>query len=506
MRLEKLFLGLMFAGMFASCSNQDDLITVPEAVEENNSFMAVSIAAPVTTRAFENGSEAESTIGSAIFFFFNADGSSAYPAMKPSLKWSDMADPDGNNVTKMSDALLVFNSTDGKGYTLPSSMIAILNPSTAVSALSTPTIANLKAVVENDYKTGKNFIMSNSVYMANGVEMMATPIKVENIFKSSDAAIAAPVKVYVERLAAKVTATTVGDDIANAGTSAIIDDTELTLKPTLTGWYLAATNPKSKLMKEIDTSWSFTDFTWNEANNFRSYWANSYAPGEGVTYGYSAWSGITLASEGITYCLENTTATPTKFIAAAVLKNTKGETVDFMEYAGRKYSKAKLQLLFSGMSGLYTKTESESVTTLTPIPAGDITFIPGGTQYQVKATLPTDYGKELFDAAGTAVDLETAQAKLQGFGNILYWSDGKTYYFIDIKHTNSASAVIRNHVYRLKVTSVVGLGTPVPDPEVVIIPTLPVSEESYIAAEIDVLSWQVVDQDVALGGTPSVTP
>ena len=506
MRLEKLFLGLMFAGMFVSCSNQDDLITVPEAVEENNSFMAVSIAAPVTTRAFENGSEAESTIGSAIFFFFNADGSSAYPAMEPSLKWSDMADPDGNNVTKMSDALLVFNSTDGKGYTLPTSMIAILNPSEYVSKLTAPSIADLKARVERSYKTGENFIMSNSVYMANGVEMMATPIKVENIFKTSVGALAAPVKVYVERLAVKVTATTVVDNNANAGTSVTIDGTNLTLKPTLTGWYLAATNPKSNLMKKIDTSWSFTDFTWNDATNFRSYWANSYAPGEGVTYGYSAWSGITLASEGITYCLENTTATPTKFIAAAILKDADDKPVDFMEYAGRKYSKAKLQTLFSGMSGLYTKTESESATTLTPIPADDITFIPGDNQYQVKATLPGTYATALFDAAGTAVELAAAQAKLQGFGNILYWNGGKTYYFIDIKHTNGASAVIRNHVYKLNVTSIVGLGTPVTDPEVIIIPKPPVSEESYIAAEIDVLSWQIVNQDVALGGTPSVTP
>ena len=99
-----------------------------------------------------------------------------------------------------------------------------------------------------------------------------------------------------------------------------------------------------------------------------------------------------------------------------------------------------------------------------------------------------------------------SQAKLQYFGNILYWNGGKTYYFIDIKHTNGASAVIRNHVYKLNVTSIVGLGTPVTDPEVIIIPKPPVSEESYIAAEIDVLSWQIVNQDVALGGTPSVTP
>ena len=148
MRLEKLFLGLMFAGMFASCSNQDDLITVPEAVEENNSFMAVRIAAPATTRAFENGLKAESDISSAIFFFFDANGNPAYGAMKPTLEWSDMATPDGNNVTKTSSALLVFSSDgDQKGYTLPSSMIAVLNPSEYVSNLTKSTIQNLRDAV-----------------------------------------------------------------------------------------------------------------------------------------------------------------------------------------------------------------------------------------------------------------------------------------------------------------------------------------------------------------------
>ena len=280
--------------------------------------MAVSIAAPVTTRAFEDGDATESAISSAKFFFFNADGSSAYPAITSTdLSWSAVA-PADDNVTKKSSALLVFNSGgDQKGYTLPSSMIAILNPSTTVSALSDPTIDNLKEVVESDYKTGANFIMSNSVYMANGVEMMATPIKVENIFKESKDAIEAPVKVYVERLAAKVTAA-IGESIINEGTEITVEDATFTVTPELVKWDVVGRNPKSNLMKEIDTKWNFTGFNWNDTTNFRSYWAKSYIPKTGEYYGFNSYSGTKLGFGDEAYCLENAAAdTTTQFFVTA---------------------------------------------------------------------------------------------------------------------------------------------------------------------------------------------
>ena len=224
----------------------------------------------------------------------------SYPAITKTstdLTWST-PNPVDPNVTKKSNALLVFNSADGQGYTLPSSMIAILNPSAAVSALTAPTIQNLKDVVESSYKTGEKFIMSNSVYMANDAEMMATPIKVENIFKTSGEAEEAPVKIYVERLAAKVTATIAGDGIANTGTDIVVDDETIKIIPSLVAWDVVGRNPKSNLMKEINTKWNFTGFTWNDANYFRSYWAKSYSPKAGEGYGFNSYNGTTKTSGG----------------------------------------------------------------------------------------------------------------------------------------------------------------------------------------------------------------
>ena len=60
--------------------------------------------------------------------------------------------------------------------------------------------------------------------------------------------------------------------------------------------------------------------------------------------------------------------------------------------------------------------------------------------------------------------------------------------------------MIRNHVYKLTVNSINGLGTPIPFKDVKeIIPEIPVETETYISAEIDILAWKIVEQNVDLG-------
>ena len=99
----------------------------------------------------------------------------------------------------------------------------------------------------------------------------------------------------------------------------------------------------------------------------------------------------------------------------------------------------------------------------------------------------------------------------------LYWHEGKTYYHTTIKHTLNnltKDGVVRNHLYDISLTGVSGLGTPIPgtssddedddpgtdDPDdKPIDPEDPDEEESFLAAEINILSWNVIGQDVVLG-------
>ena len=55
--------------------------------------------------------------------------------------------------------------------------------------------------------------------------------------------------------------------------------------------------------------------------------------------------------------------------------------------------------------------------------------------------------------------------------------------------------VVRNHLYDVNINSVVGLGTPVYDPDEKIVPQKPDNDETYIAAKVNVLSWRVANND-----------
>lgn len=81
------------------------------------------------------------------------------------------------------------------------------------------------------------------------------------------------------------------------------------------------------------------------------------------------------------------------------------------------------------------------------------------------------------------------------------WRDGKTYYYLDLKHLNvnpdadanktkGGYGVVRNHIYEVELNTIFGLGTPVliPDEEIEIIPQKPTPDAFYLGARINILS------------------
>jgi hypothetical protein len=100
----------------------------------------------------------------------------------------------------------------------------------------------------------------------------------------------------------------------------------------------------------------------------------------------------------------------------------------------------------------------------------------------------------------TAVDANAELAKVEP---AKIWKDGMTYYYADVKHLGSVGStgeygIIRNHSYKIAVNGVKGWGTPVYDPNQEVVPVKPTDKETYISAEINVLSWRVVSEDVTL--------
>lgn len=58
--------------------------------------------------------------------------------------------------------------------------------------------------------------------------------------------------------------------------------------------------------------------------------------------------------------------------------------------------------------------------------------------------------------------------------------------------------VVRNHIYKVNLTGIFGLGTPVFDPDEIIIPEKPEEKDVYLAADIRILSWRIVDHGYEL--------
>lgn len=250
----------------------------------------------------------------------------------------------------------------------------------------------------------------------------------------------------------------------------------------------------------------------------------------------------------------STTQTPTKVVIAAELMYKDGtgalKPAEIGTYHGQKYLgesnvKAAIaaDMLASADAKLCVKDEANSTdtkTVYTTINANNINFIvvgnPGeSTSYMLKPVIATNedgtlketyytyyggtYTKVNNDENNNVTDINTKLQSVAG-SNITIYKDGNTYYYTTLQHlwfptlstgtldyasdpTNSGAwGVVRNHLYKVTLKSIAGWGTPVYDPEQIIIPITPKDQQSYLGAQINVLMWRVVNQSVDINGQP----
>ena len=111
---------------------------------------------------------------------------------------------------------------------------------------------------------------------------------------------------------------------------------------------------------------------------------------------------------------------------------------------------------------------------------------------------------EYKDGKYVAIDQTVLNERLAAVEPALVYSDGMTYYYTDIKHlgatdTTAEFGVVRNHLYRVNVTDIVGYGTPVYNGSTgFITPEKPEDVSTYVAAQINILSWRIVVEDYKL--------
>ena len=461
------------------------------------------------------------------------------------------------NVSDIKNAVLVLKTYTG---IYPSQIVAVLNwTPDANTAYDLDELHEALATIGND---NNGYVMSNSVYMDGAGNVVdAVPLTAANIKTTPEAAKAAPINIYVERTAAKVVLTANGKvegtdnifdtqknstPVLSAGTSSEID-----VYVKLHGWELYNDYNSSSLLKNIDTTWDPVDLglTWNDIPYYRCYWALSQgtahddsfswtynddtkaAKGFQTNYGFKVASAADYADrKTYTYCGENTNdeALRTKVILKGQLMQKNSDEYEPLELAswyGTEYAGNKALRIAVANSLKYTlyyfdETNSKYIS----IDPDDLICVEGtkvnAEAYEVGFQLTTEAatnkrwyqyssseGYKVFGDTDVAGDnAAKANEYLKSVQPALLYASGQTYYIVDIKHlgkkdTPSEYGIVRNHVYQIDIESIKGYGSPVYNGSSNLEnPEYPeVSESSYVAARINVLSWKVVKQQVNVG-------
>ena len=544
MKIFKLFPLACAALMMSACGSDNDIeggATNPGGDAQYLAVNIVNVGTTPTGRAavlgYEDGTTEESKINKIRFYFFHADGS-AYGLknatggvdnyIEKTISTADMETAGGTNtVGAITNAILVIEGTTNQA---PASVIAVVNPESITPALGTAQKSltdltkNLTGTQFYTIATKENFAMTNSVYVEAGRKVCPSLVA-GYIGTDKTTAEANPVKIYVERVVAKVGAdlSTLTADVDGTGKYGMQVGTYASkdIYAVIDGWGVADENGTANVEKHIKDSWTDEGLgipTWTTADYHRSFWETSPAFAAGTPTNHT-FAEYTAQHNDVLYTLPNTPTAATtdiykndltKFLVTATLKYKDGtgawQNAEICKYQGVEYLgiDALKEAIATTFNTYYTYDGSD----YTPIQAGDVTFktaVTGITvkDYQVIPVLDDSktYYKKNTTGTGytplTTENISTYPAEVR--------KDGKAYYFIPIRHIATDPAkvgyygVVRNHWYKVKVNSLKGFGTPVYDETKTIIPTMPDDSNTFLAAQIHVLQWRVVKQKVDLG-------
>lgn len=537
-----LFITLAAFGLLGCTENMTEPNS-PVKGELERSYISVTLMTDdAATRAddvdFEYGDAAERYVENVHFFLFKGDGS-AFPVNgaggKNYLSFdvrSNGTQPgetsnanEGPNVSDVKDKILVFDNYKGE---YPAYIVAVLNWD-AQHIQPSYTLDNLYNSLAAIRNSNNHFVMSNAVYAdMQGKVVRANPITIYNIGKTAEEALANPIEIYVERISAKVVIEANGDV---AGMDATYDiEVNVGDKPVyakVLKWELYNDYNHSIILKHIyPDTWGMSSevgFLWNDPNRFRSYWAASYTGSFPADNHFDWANGLTTSD--VAYCGENTrqavvdsegnvTSDPrSKVIIKAQLVDGEGNPVEVGVWYGHSYVgelalRTEVAQLLA--NELYWLEGGEHKA----ISAEDITLVAAGNApegvdveaYEVIFQLAEDSKtKEWFtysNAEGyVSATTEAVNGRLAMVEPAMLYNDGMTYYYADIRHLGRKDSaaeygVVRNHVYKVNIATITGLGTPVYDPDInFITPERPSDVNSYVAAEVRILSWKVVKNE-----------
>lgn len=513
-----LFIALAALG-FAACAENGEQNAPIQNGELEQSYMAITLTADDITRAddgkYEEGLDEERAVKSAYVFFFkdgaafpvSFDGTTSTNAGPNNYLKVELNGNTGDmpNVSDVKDAVLVLQNYKGE---YPNKIVAVLNWAPTKSSY---TLSELKTQISALQGVDNGFVMSNAVYADKaGQTIDAVDLTIDNIAKTADEALANPVTIHVERVAAKVTFS--AEDNGKFYIEKEIEGKKVYAQ--VKGFELYNDYQESWLIKRIDPTWE-VGFNWNDYNFFRSYWAQSL--GKAFENNTFAWTTDNTEIGGYVYCGENTRAwteaadVRTKVVVKAQLVDAEGNPFEVVNWYGKDYigEGDLLTVVANTLKNTYFSGDGSTFTGLTPEDIKCVDrLVTDAKAYEVYFQLSeAGAAKTWYKYEGgnyNAIDNDALNAALAEVQPALVYNDGMTYYWLDIKHLGAADStaeygIVRNHVYKVNITDITGYGTPVYDGTSDFI-TLEKPEDivTYVSAQINILSWRVVENDYDL--------
>ena len=503
---------------FAACEKTAEEGNVQQNGELEQSYVAITLASDdMNTRAddgkYEEGLAEEREVKSAYVFFFK-DGAPFMVAFDGTTSTNvgpnnylkvnlNTVDTDMPNVSDVKDQVLVLQNYKGE---YPNQMLAILNWTPEKASY---TLSELQTKVASAVNNANGFVMSNSDYANSKKQAIdAVPLTVENIAKNAADAEANPVTIHVERVAAKVVYTAKNDGKFMIGKN--VNNTEIYAQ--IESFELYNDYEESRLLKKIDPTWDGIGFAWNDADWFRSYWATSL--GTAFPENTFNWDDDNTKLNEWNYLGEHTRegeANRTKVIIKAKLVNAAGEAQEIVNWYGKDYiGEDNLKVVVANtLKSLYFYKDGDTFKGLAPADlkcvarnsidenAFEVYFQLNTTEDGVGVNRDGWYKYE--DSKYSTISVDALNTALAAVQPALVYNDGMTYYWLDIKHLGNTGStaeygIVRNHVYKVNITDIKGFGTPIYDPyQDFNTPEKPKDIETYVAAQINILSWRVVE-------------
>ena len=507
---------------------------------------------------YEDGTDEENKVTKVRFYFFTETGGPANVKLNGSsyvnyYDWTpgkDDVNPGSNpDIEKKLSATIVIRTPAGDQ--VPQRIAAVLNPTENAKSRSLSELQSVAADYANGNFTREGqFVMFNSVYAEGSDEIVTQPILAKNLCTTEADAKDNPVTLYVERSVAKVSLgfgdlldsnhrMQIKDKDGNAVKVPGVDGQQINVYLEIKGWGLTDETDKGRLVKKIDASW---DGNWWKGS-YRSFWAINAENAANQYHKYTDIPEMDWTTPPHLYTNENAgqlagkQLNKTKFIINGNICDENGNALTLVRHLGvhfadvtsssdenENFKSLKNSILkrleASGKKYYVKETTGESdnaLTTFRQIDAGDIKIVKADQKTQEDSNNNCYVYAQLTDAAANLIwytnnepSVENPTASASDINNALknkdvvdwglVWNSGMTYYYDEIKHITDSkmTGVVRNHIYKVNITKIAGLGTPVYDPEEVIYPEKPEKNDHYIAAEIKILSWRVVTDNYEL--------